>query len=754
MVGVGDLTHTPTVGEFEPEQEDNSVAKARVATALEAELTMTLISERSSRNRRPKSRTVYLDCNATTHTHPVALHAAQEAMDLCYGNPSSTHITGLHAKSFLESARAAAALAVGAGTDEEIIFNSGATEGIQTTVFSVLYHLAQMFRSQGSLSRFRILYGSTEHKAVPAALQHWVNILGVPAQVESVPVDSSGILDLAFIEQRLNETALLCTMAVNNETGIIQPLEPLARILSSTAGRDCLWFVDGVQALGKTELNLHRLGAHYACFSGHKINAPKGIGFLYVRAGSPYTPLIVGGGQERGMRSGTENLPGAAAFGRILQALNDPASNVFLTHDQLVQCQEKLIQTLQQCFPTLVWNTDLSCCVPTTLNFSVEGVSSKELMNAFDAAGVRVSGGSACSSGKASESHVLTAMHLHKWRAQNAIRLSFGPANSIEEIEEACAAIRAAGEALQANCMIPHRPARADQALELLNSAGSGISELRSSQGTRAWLFRPENEDVCFLIADCNLALVELKSKLACRGIVNSHILVLENSHPSDLPPTPWMSFPLSSGRALLFCPSNKANSPLILFCPSEISLPEVLGQSIVQEKIAAQKVLVCFGDASTPLEAYDVLCWPQTSHSAAATPPPEYTREELSIRLKNDRFLVLDVREPFEAATSHLDEILMEVLGNSKARKSHPSHSSLFDFNIVPLSRLPQFILDCLNHSSEERILCVCRSGQRSLQAATLLRRIVGREAFSLKGGLAALLAPPISLLPRKSTT
>jgi rhodanese-related sulfurtransferase len=125
-----------------------------------------------------------------------------------------------------------------------------------------------------------------------------------------------------------------------------------------------------------------------------------------------------------------------------------------------------------------------------------------------------------------------------------------------------------------------------------------------------------------------------------------------------------------------------------------------------------------------------------------------------LSKRLKDNRFLVLDVREPFEAATSHLDEILSDVLRHRGNRKTQAQRDPLFDFNVVPLSRLPQFILDCLEKESDERILCVCRSGQRSLQAATLLRRIVGREAFSLKGGLATLLAPPVSLAPHRAAT
>lgn len=742
---------------------------------LEAEFKMTS-ADRSSPQNRKSQRTIYLDCNATTLTHPVALRAAREAMELCYGNPSSTHITGLHAKSFLESARDAATVAVGARSNEEIIFNSGATEGIQTTIFSVLNHLAQENRARGSLQRFRILFGSTEHKAVPTALSHWAEILGAPVIIEAIPVDSKGIFDFKFIESRLQETALLCTMAVNNETGVIQPLQPLADLLGTQEGSGCLWFIDGVQALGKFPLQLNKLGAHYACFSGHKINAPKGIGFLYVRSGAPYTPLIVGGGQERGMRSGTENLPGAAAFGRILRELNEASSNVFLSHSDLLNCQQKLIQTLSSCFPTLAWNVDLDHCVPTTLNFSVEGVSSRELMNAFDAAGVRVSGGSACSSGKASESHVLAAMHLHKWRAQNAIRLSFGPGNSLEDIDEACRAIQAAGEALQASCMIPNLPARAEQLSQLMQVTGPGISELRSSQGTRAWLICQEenNSSKNFLVADCSRALCELQNKLACRGLTSTQILVLDEKHESQALPEGWHQFETGSGTSLLLKNTSGSNGAPTLFCPTRNCLVETLNDAKANQLLSGQNVLICLADEATPLSAYDVIAWSDSAHQGSTTrlanvsseqpsgecPQPldvgkiECSREELAAQLKHKRFMVLDVREPFESATSHLDEILIELLGAKASKKLAQERKSHLDFHVLPLSRLPQFLLDCLEQKSPEHILCVCRSGQRSLQAAQLLRRVVHCQALSLKGGLAALLAPAVSLSPRQASS
>jgi cysteine sulfinate desulfinase/cysteine desulfurase-like protein/rhodanese-related sulfurtransferase len=723
--------------------------------------------------------TVYLDCNATTHTHPLALQAAREAMELCFGNPSSTHITGLHAKSFLESARAEAATAVGSSNPDEIIFNSGATEGIQSVVFSVFTHLLSEFRKSGKLKHSKVLYGATEHKAVPAALLHWADILGLPVAIEAIPVDRSGLLDLTFIESCLTDTALICTMAVNNETGVIQPLNEISLLLKSSSAHHCLWFVDGVQALGKIPLDLIKLEADYACFSGHKINAPKGIGFLWVRHDAPYTPLIVGGGQERGKRSGTENLPGAAAFGRILKALNDPSNSVFLSHRQLEQCRQKLISTLTRCFPTLVWNIELSLCVPTTLNFSVEGISGRELMNAFDAAGIRVSGGSACSSGKSSESHVLSAMNLPRWRTQNAIRLSFGPANSEKEIDLACEAIQKAGEALRANCMIPMLPARGG--IEIPQSI-RGISELRASDGTRAWLVSNSNDE-SFLVADCSQALHELQNKLVCRGLTNTQILRLDIPVTEHSLPLGWQQLNSPSGFSLLHITdatrieAENNYSISILF----VSHKDCINELFIDrnhERLRTSFILACYANESTSSSSYEVItpislnasigrrdATPTPTHPHSSTHsqdslPIECSKKDLPLLLPDDEITIIDVREPFESATSHLNDVLEQLFPSQKTPSSHnaesvsvPKINAGFNFKVLPLSRLPQFIFERLSAPRQEKILCVCRSGQRSLQAAELLRRLSGCLAFSLKGGLADLLAPHVSLPPSRRT-
>ncbi len=394
---------------------------------------------------------IYLDNNATTPVLAIAAQAAQDAMQSIYGNPSSSHITGLKARYILDSTRLLARQVLGANTGK-IIFLSGATEGIQTTIFSALCQVKQRIEKEGR-EKFRyLLYGATEHKAVPNSLSHWNNVLEIGAEPLAIPVDENGKLDYEFIEKHLNQTAMICTMAVNNETGVMQNLSELEKVIRDN-NPDVLWMVDSVQALGKLDLQLDQTSIDYAPFSGHKLYAPKGIGMLYVRENAPLTPFIAGGGQEQGMRSGTENLPGVAAFGAILQELNRPQHNLFQDHETLSKFRQQLVSTLKEVFPGIVFNMPFDTSVPTTLNFSIKDFPSKEILDLFDAAQIRVSSGSACSSG-VTRSYVLDAMRIPGWRSESAIRMSFGPATTQQEIDQACQRIREAADALTQSCLI------------------------------------------------------------------------------------------------------------------------------------------------------------------------------------------------------------------------------------------------------------------------------------------------------------
>lgn len=391
---------------------------------------------------------IYLDNNATTPVLPQAAQAAMHVMQYGFGNPSSSHAAGIKAKAELESARALARQLIGASSGD-ILFTSGATEGIQAAVVSAL--LAARERGLTGPNTL-LLYGATEHKAVPESLKHWNKVLGLHASVMAIPVNRDGLLDQAFMRQHVPAAAIICTMAANNETGVKQDLAALEQLIRAV-NPDVYWLVDCVQALGKMALNIAQTSIDYAPFSGHKLYAPKGIGFLYVRKGAPYQPFIAGGGQESGLRSGTENLPGIAALHAVFAELAKNSGSAFVAEPVLWQYRAQLIKALKQVFPALVLNSDAPYVVPTTINFSVPGFYSKDIMDLFDAAGIRVSSGSACSS-KVPSSFVLDAMGLESWRSQGAIRLSFGPAMTQAECDRACAAITNLSEVVCKHCLV------------------------------------------------------------------------------------------------------------------------------------------------------------------------------------------------------------------------------------------------------------------------------------------------------------
>ncbi|RUP28681.1 MAG: aminotransferase class V-fold PLP-dependent enzyme [Curvibacter sp.] len=387
---------------------------------------------------------LYLDFNATSAVLPEAAAAAQAAMLSAYGNPSSTHALGWRAQALLNQTRQRAREVLGASTGR-LLFTSGATEGIQTAVLSALCGLRER-RRQGQPAGRVLLYGATEHKAVPEALNHWNQVLGLGFEVRALPVDSRGRHDLAALRDSLPEVGLLCTMAANNETGVVSDL---AGIEATLRGVDspALWLVDGVQALGKLSLNLAASRIDYAPFSGHKLHAPKGIGLLFVREGSPFTPLIAGGGQEGGARSGTENMPGIAALGVVLAALQ--RGDTFCPPARLQAFRERLRQTLELAFPGVVLNAALEDSLPTTLNFSWPGVPVQGLMSALEAAGLMVSAGSACSAAQAKPSAVLAAMGLPASRSTASVRLSLGLLVDEGFVDQVCQRLLVCGAALQ-----------------------------------------------------------------------------------------------------------------------------------------------------------------------------------------------------------------------------------------------------------------------------------------------------------------
>ena len=399
---------------------------------------------------------IYLDANATSTVLPAAINAAVAALTDTFGNPSSSHAAGLRARRMLDDTRACARRVLGAQSGR-LLFTSGATEGIQTAVLSALCAVRER-RAAGQPCGRLLLYGATEHKAVPEGLAHWNRVLGAGLTLQALPVDSSGRHRLDLLRELAPDTAFLCTMAANNESGVVSDLDGIAAVLAQTAS-PALWMVDCVQALGKLPLQLDRTRIDYAPFSGHKLYAPKGVGMLYVREGAPCTALMCGGGQEGGQRSGTENMAGIAALGAVLHALEEGAT--FRSPAGLAGARDRLADALRTAFPAIAFHVPFEHALPTTLNFSVPGVSGKALLDLFDAGGVRVSAGSACSAAQAAPSHVLQAMGLPEWCCANAVRMSFGPLADDAFIGEACARILRCGRALASAPLSSSLPAAA-----------------------------------------------------------------------------------------------------------------------------------------------------------------------------------------------------------------------------------------------------------------------------------------------------
>ena len=659
---------------------------------------------------------IYLDSNATTCVLPAAVAAARQAMEQGYGNPSSTHATGLQAKAMMDGVRQRASRLLGVG-DGRLMFNSGATEGIQTAVLSALCALRER-RDAGKRIGSLLLYGATEHKAVPESLAHWNRLLGLNLEVRKLPVDAQGRHDLQALDALIGDTAMLCTMAANNETGVISDLSAIAQLLQDR-GADAYWMVDCVQALGKLKLNLAATRIDYAPFSGHKLYAPKGIGMLYVRAGAPFTPLMMGGGQEAGLRSGTENMAGIAALGAVLAALED--GETFRSHAELATFREQLVASLEHAFPGIVFNMPFDLALPTTLNFSVPGLSSKELLDLFDAARVRVSSGSACSAAKALPSYVLEAMHVPQWRASSAIRLSFGPLIDAATVASACARIERCGEALRSSCLLPSALAPSPQ---------DGVIQL-SVDGQCTWLLSDAASASCVVIDPAAELVPRLAAFIRCQHLALRAIV--HTAAPAD------------HGVARLALLQELAIEQVGRV---DIDGGLALGQQRLRQIECGETHVYLLGqrfafignlapEALTPLlEAAlvtpdTVLCGSRDDGDICST-----------VRAVREGIVAAADRQLDAAALpgflrQHPDAILVDV---REAYENAACAGTVFEgcaVHSVPLSRLAGQVAAWLQQP-QRPLIFFCRSGNRSARAAACLRRLGHAAAWQLNGGMA----------------
>ncbi|HZQ00852.1 MAG TPA: cysteine desulfurase family protein [Reyranella sp.] len=350
---------------------------------------------------------VYLDHNATSPLRPAAFDAMVEALR-AGGNPSSVHRAGRGARAIVDLARRRVAGLIGA-LSGEIVFTSGGTE-------------ANNLALRGS-GRRRVLVSAVEHDSVLKT-----------ANAEILPVDGNGVVDLAALQRTLaggREPALVSVMFANNETGVLQPIAEVVRIARDA---DALVHCDAVQGAGKAPVDFHALGVDYMSLSAHKIGGPTGVGALVVRGGAPLVADRVGGGQEDNRRAGTENVAGIAGFGAAADAAG--------TAPDVVALRDRLEAALIAIAPEArVFGAGADRLENTTC-ISMPGVKAETQVMALDLAGVCVSVGAACSSGKVIRSPVLMAMGVDPAVADTALRISLGWTSQPQDIERLIAAWR------------------------------------------------------------------------------------------------------------------------------------------------------------------------------------------------------------------------------------------------------------------------------------------------------------------------
>jgi cysteine desulfurase len=357
---------------------------------------------------------IYLDWNATTPLRREAREAMAAAWDLS-GNPSSVHAEGRQARKLVEDARDSIAGAVGA-LPRNIIFTSGGTE-------------ANALALTPGLRR-----GAGVERLVVSAIEHTSVLAGgrFPADaISTAGVTSSGLLDLDRLRAMLEgePAALVSVMLANNETGAVQPVKEAAAIVHSAGG---LLHVDAIQAFGKIPFDINDMNADLVTLSGHKIGGPKGVGALVLAEGMlGFEPLLRGGGQEKGRRAGTENVAGIAGFGAAAEAAMGALKTDALRLESL---RNRLESGLRKTPGAIVFADDVPRLPNTTL-FTVPGLRAETAVIGFDLAGVAVSSGSACSSGKVQPSHVLEAMGFGPKTTQGAVRLSLGWSTSDADID-------------------------------------------------------------------------------------------------------------------------------------------------------------------------------------------------------------------------------------------------------------------------------------------------------------------------------
>ncbi len=365
----------------------------------------------------------YLDNSATTRVDPDVVKLMNKIMLEDYGNPASLHSKGFEAEKHIKRAKEILS-GILKCKESELIFTSGGTESDNTALFGACY----ANKRRGN----RIITTRIEH---PAVLRCAEQLVKEGAEVDYLDVDSEGHIDLKQLEALLcKETVLVSVMHVNNETGAREPIEEIGKMIHKLQP-DCLFHVDDVQGFGKLRLIPKDSYVDLLSVSSHKIHGPKGAGILYRSERTKLAPLIYGGGHQGGLRSGTENVPGAAGFALAALKLYE---DMDASYAHMTILRDIFVEGLSGIENIKINGGD----VPYIISLSVKDVRSEVLLHALEERGIYVSAGSACSSNKPRVSDTLKAMGVEKWQTESTIRISLSPHTTKEEADYAVSAVR------------------------------------------------------------------------------------------------------------------------------------------------------------------------------------------------------------------------------------------------------------------------------------------------------------------------
>lgn len=362
---------------------------------------------------------MYLDNSATTQVSEEVFNEMKPYFTEEFGNPSTLYKIGRESKKALDLARQRVADAINA-KPEEIIFTGGGSESDNLAIKGIAFKLAKKGK--------HIITTEIEHPAVKETLYF---LESLDFKVTYLPVYENGIIKIEDLKDAItDETILITVMHANNEIGTIQPIEEIGKIARE---KGIKFHTDAVQSFGKIEVDVEKLNVDLLSLSSHKINGPKGVGAIYIRKGTRLTPLIHGGGQERGIRAGTENVPGIVGFGKACELASQQLDEHY---EKLSSIRDELIEKVLGTIPETYLNGDVETRLPNLVNFRFKAIEGESLILLLDAKGYQASTGSACSSNKLEASPVLTALGLDPVDVHGSLRISLAPESDSFDVDE------------------------------------------------------------------------------------------------------------------------------------------------------------------------------------------------------------------------------------------------------------------------------------------------------------------------------